>query len=163
MIIDSKGKLFGKVSIVDIIIVLIVVLAIVFVGYKYTKTKTTSPDKSQSVQMSFYIEETNDFTANSIKVGDKVVDFIQNSTMGSVTKVEVAPSVSYANNSEGKFVTSTKEGYSSVKVTIEGKGILTSNGLSIFGNTYLIGQNYNVKIGNVQFEKARVSNIGKKG
>ena len=37
MIMDEKGKLFGKVSIVDILIVVVVVLALAVIGVKSTK------------------------------------------------------------------------------------------------------------------------------
>ncbi len=165
MIIDKKGKLFGKISIIDIIIVLVVVLAVAFVGYKFVKSGTTSTvfNKAQDVQMTFYVEEANDFTAKSINVGDNVVDFVQSTTIGKVTKVETAPSVAFSPTSDGKLVKASKEGYVSLKVTVEGKGTLGGNGLTISGNDYLIGQNYNVKLGKVQFEKAKVSDVGKKG
>ncbi len=165
MIIDNKGKLFGKISVIDIVIVLVVVLAVAFVGYKFVKSGTTNTvfNKAQDVKITFYVEETNDFAAASINVGDNVVDFIQSTTVGHVTKVEKAPSVAFSPSADGRLVKATKEGYASVKVTVEGKGILGSNGLTISGNDYLIGQNYNIKVGRVQFEKARVSDVGKKG
>ena len=51
MIIDEKGKLFGKISIIDIAVILLVILAIVggIVIYNNTKSGKTSPSENSLI------------------------------------------------------------------------------------------------------------------
>ena len=39
MIIDNKGRLFGKISIIDILIVVIIIVAVAGIGSKFVKSK----------------------------------------------------------------------------------------------------------------------------
>ena len=164
MIIDSKGKLFGKVSVVDIVIVLIVVLAVAFVGYKYTRSGTSNAlfNKTEDVQITFYAELVNDFTAAAIQNGDPVLDYIQSTVIGHVSDVKTGKSILFGVDAKGQQVTTTREGYSSITITVDGKGILGSNGLTILGNTYDIGQTLTIKAGKTQMD-IKVKDVRKNG
>ena len=89
MIIDNKGKFFGKISIVDILIVLIIIAAAAGVYYKYGKSDTITPfTRTDKIQMSFYMEDMPDFVANTVKVGDIAKDRVQNVLLGKVTSIK---------------------------------------------------------------------------
>lgn len=169
MILDGKGKLFGKISIVDVLIVLVVLGAIAGVGYKLTRsqigvgTAFTKPDK---IEISFYSDEVPEFVAKAISNGDLAKDFDRNVVYGKVTKVEVGNSVSWTSNEKGQLVQSTKKGFSSVKVTVEGEGIYrdgkSSSGV-VFGSAdYYTGRTTVLLAGNATFQ-CRIYDIKKKG
>ena len=167
MIIDNKGKLFGKISIIDILVVLILVGGVAGIGYKYAKAKVNSPfTKGDTIITQFYYDEISDYAANDIKVGDMVTDRATSSNFGKVTKVEVNPSNSYASDDKGKWVKSPKEGYNSVIVTVEGPGVYkdgtNAQGVGFGGIDYYVYKSVEVQIGNTTFW-AKVYSLKKKG
>ena len=162
MIIDSKGKLFGKVSIIDILIVLIVLAAVAGVAYKFTKSKTASPFvKLDNLEIKFYQEEVPEYVAKAVKRGDLAVESEQNSVFGRVTDIKVDKSVSWSQTPIGEIIQSTKPGYSSVLITIEGKGIYGDSGVRIGNADYYIGRTTLLKVGNAIFY-GRIYDIRKK-
>lgn len=140
-VIDNKGKLFGRVSIIDILIVLILIGAVGGAAYKYTKSKTESPFvKSDKIRVVFYSEECPEYAANSIVKGASVRDGVQGSSFGTIVDKKVDKSISWAQNIKGEIVASTRPGYVSVYLVVDGQGIYSENGLTIGGVEYYVGQ-----------------------
>lgn len=149
MLIDNKGRLFGKVSIIDLVIILIVVAAVAGIGYKYAKSQIISPlSKTQNFIMTFQEDERPEFAVNAIKAGDIVKDKLSGVVIGKVTKVEIGPSKSYGNDSQGKWVQSPKPGYVSYFITVKGSGLLAPSGVTIGGTEFCINKQDTTKFGN---------------
>ena len=148
MIIDDKGRLFGKVSIIDIIAVLIIVAIGIF-GYRYVFSSSTSylAPKDDTIQIVFYEEEVSSFTANRVKIGDPARERLQNADFGKVVDVKVGESVSWGESDEGHFVSTGKEGFSSIYITMEAKGIMDRSGIIIDKAQYYIGQYITLYVG----------------
>ncbi len=149
MIIDSKGKLFGKVSIIDLIIIIVVVGILAGVAYKFTKSDTpTFLAKQDTLKVVFYVEEALDETAKAINKGNVVREFVQNASFGSILDISIDKSVIYAADAEGNYNRSTKEGYSSLKLTMEAKGIYKENETTtIDGSEFFIGSYITLRVG----------------
>lgn len=169
MIMDNKGKLFGKISIIDIIIVLVIVAGIVGgLGYKYSKSKTPGVFvKNDDVQITFYVEEVPDFVAKAIKPGAICKESIQDVVFGQVKDagdIKIDKPVSYSSNDKGEIVRSnTKEGYVSLYVTVQGKGIYSDNGLTINSVPYYVGQTLtNLRLGASTISYTKIYDIKKK-
>ena len=163
MIIDSRGKLFGKVSIIDIVIVVVLLGAVAGIGYKFTKSKTVSPFvRADKLEIQFYGEEVPDFAAKAIKKGDLAKDSEKNVFLGTVKDIKIGKSVSWVESgSRGEYVASSKTGYSSIYITLEGKGVFGSTGVTINNAEYYVGQTVNLRVGNAAFY-IKVSDIRKK-
>lgn len=150
MILDSKGRLFGKISIVDILIVLIVIAAVGGVAYKFSKSRTVTPfTKPDTIQTVFYCEESPDFAVDAVKPGDIVREDIQSVSWGAVTKVDAEKSVSFATTDKGEIVATSKEDYKSAYITIEGTGIMGDNGVTFDSSQFYIGKSYVIRVGNI--------------
>lgn len=167
MLIDSKGKLFGKVSIVDIIIVVMILGVIAGVGYKFMQSRTSTPfAKKDVVSITFYQEETGNYVPGSIKVGDMVTDNQTGSYFGKVVSVKADKSSSFGVNDKGEWVQSSKPTYSSITVVVEGDGIYkdgtNGQGVSFDNTNYFVFKSVEIKAGNTQFW-AKVTNLEKKG
>jgi len=149
VIIDSKGKLFGKISIIDILIVLVVIGIIAGVGYKFTRSKTpTVFTKQDTLEVEFFVEEVLDAVANSIKIGDAAKEAVQNASFGTVKDIKIDKAISYAADDKGEYKVSSRPGYSSVVITTEAKGIYGSNGTTIGSAEYYIGSYMTLRVGN---------------
>ena len=81
-------------------------------------------------------------------------------SFGKVVDVEVGPSVSWGEDAKGNQVKSTKEGWSSIYITMETNGKLGPNGITIGGSKYYIGQFVTLRVGDSIFY-GRISNAEK--
>lgn len=163
MLFDKKGKLFGKISIVDILIVVIIVAVIGGVYYKFGRSGTvTAFTKTDTVQVSFYSESIPKYIVDSIKVGDVAKDRVQTIVIGKVVDVKVEPDRQYEPNSEGKVILSSRPDYCSVTVVVEGQGIYAaSSGVTFGGVEYFVNKPATeMRFGN-SFFYAKISDIKK--
>ncbi|HHW00314.1 MAG TPA: DUF4330 domain-containing protein [Clostridiaceae bacterium] len=152
MIIDKKGRLFGKVSIIDVLALVIVIAIAVFVGGKFKKSDTGSPftQKEDKIQIVYVIEELRDFVADELKIGDPARESVYKASFGNVVDIKRDKSVSWVRTNQAKLIKSSKEGYSCVYITMEGTGIYGDNGVTIGSGEYFIGQSIVLNIGKTQ-------------
>lgn len=151
MIIDDKGRLFGKVSIVDIVTVLIIVLVAVFLLNRFNIISSDSGDSLDELYVVFYQEEVNDFSAESVEIGDPTSEALTNASFGEVVDIVLADSVSWDKDSDGRQVASSREGYVSFQAKMKTKGKLGPNGVTLDGSNYHIGDTIMFRIGNSIF------------
>jgi hypothetical protein len=148
MLIDEKGRLFGKINIVDFIVVAVIVLGIAGVGYKLISSSTSLFKKTENINIVFHNEDLPQYVADAINVGDQVKDSVKNTVFGKVVKKEISDSVVFAANSQGELKQTTRPGYVSMKLYVEGKGIFTDTGV-IFNNAdYYVGRSLELRAGN---------------
>jgi hypothetical protein len=169
MILDSKGKLFGKISIVDILIVVVVLGAIVGVGYKLKKSNIgigNAVAKKDNIEISFYADEVPEYAAKAVSNGDLAKDFERNVEFGNVTNVELGKSISWAANEKGEMVPSSKSGFSSIKIAVEGPGVFrdgkSASGVTFGSADYYTGRTIFLLVGNSTYQ-CRIYDIKKKG
>jgi hypothetical protein len=150
MIIDNKGRLFGKISIIDLLVILVVITAAAGVGYKFTRSKTPSPlfVKTDLIRIKYYVEEAPEFAVDTVKIGDPVKESIQNSSLGHVVDIKKDKPIFWAQNDEGQFVAASRPGYASALITMEARGIFGSNGVSINNTDYYVGRTVILYVGN---------------
>ncbi len=163
MIIDQKGKLFGKISIVDILIVVIIIAAVAGVYYKFGKTAASNIlTKTDTVQIGFFMEDAPDYAVNSVKLGDTVKDRSQNVLLGKVISATPGPSIVFYPDSTGVVRSSSKPGYASIAIMVEGQGAYSDTGVTINGIEYYINKQFETRVGPANFYM-RVSDIKKVG
>ena len=126
--IDEKGRLFGKVNIVDLLIVIIILAAAAFLGYKLLGPQSTAAN-TQKVLVTLYCEETPNYVADQLEEG---ADWRTGDSKSAVTDVT------------GKVVEITREDYCSVTLNCEGEGVVGTHGVTIGGTLYGAGQSMSV-------------------
>ena len=163
MIIDDKGKLFGKISIIDILVVCLVLAGIAGAYYKFGRSKTisfiTRPDK---IEMTFFTEDLPEYVGAGIKPGDIVKDRVSGSAFGKVKEVVIGPDIFYSPNDQGQMIKSSKEGYASLKLVVEGNGIYKDKGATFNNVDYYVNKWFEIKAGGAQYY-TRIQNIIKTG
>lgn len=164
MIIDNKGKLFGKISIIDILIFLIIVAVVAGLGYKLTRSKSGSPvfTKQDEIEVKFRHDDVPEFVVRAIKEGDPVRESVQNASFGKVSNVETGESIVWLDTEDGQSVKGSREGYYSVEITMNAKGIMGSSGVTIDKANYYVGQTLTLYVGNAGLYSGRISDIRKK-
>lgn len=153
MVIDNKGRVFGKVSIIDIFFVIIVLVlgALVLFKLGFLSSDQGLVGNENKIEIVFYQEEINDFSANNVHIGDPASEALQNIGFGNVIDVKIGESISWDATVDGTQTPASREGYSSIYITMEANGSLGSNGINIGGSTYYIGQTITLRAGNSIF------------
>lgn len=148
-IIDEKGRILGRVSVIDVLIFVCVILLGIIGIYKYVnRERSNSANKvNQKLVITFVAEEVPSYVADTLKEGKKVRDSAWMSNIGTVVSYKVEPSISYATTFQGDYVKTTKEGYNSVEVVIDGEGYFEDTGIRIDGQLFLVGKYMVMEIG----------------
>ncbi len=137
MFIDKKGKLFGKINIIDLLILIILVAAIAILGVKFLGGGRGTD--SQVLEMKFHIEEIDTWVTENVKVGDALYDGTYEQPLGTVTNVETEPSKTWGLGADGQYVLSSREGFKSMTITGEVLGTKTDVGAKVGGELYGVG------------------------
>lgn len=141
-IIDEKGKVFGLINVIDLIILLIVLLVGAGAAYKFTHKSAQGEVKT--VEFQVLVPCIRPELAQAVKVGDKMVQG-GSYTPVTVKAVEMKPGFSVNLNSAGKKVTAYDPYLKDVYVTNEGKVTLSSATISMGGQEIRVGKDYYVK------------------
>jgi hypothetical protein len=162
--IDKNGKLFGKISVIDILVVALVLVASVFFVTRYLSTRSSALNAGgalDTLEIKFYAEEVNDFVVDSISVGDAAKEMAQYASFGTITDIRTAPSITWVSDSDGNLYASPKEDkYFSVTVTLEAKGKIDATGFTLDGTTYFVGKTVILYLGKAGFQ-GRIAGVEK--
>lgn len=151
MIIDDKGRLFGKISIIDIITIILVIIFAIFLLNRFNIISSASGDSLDDLYVVFFQEEVNDFSAQSVQIGDPTSEALKNASFGEVVDIILDDSISWDKDPDGKQVSSSRNGYVSFRAKMKTKGKLGPNGITLNGSNYHIGQTITLRIGNSIF------------
>ncbi|MDU6784157.1 DUF4330 domain-containing protein [uncultured Peptoniphilus sp.] len=117
-IIDKKGRLFGLINIVDLLII-VLLLALVAVGVKRFGNKAAVGEATtKKGVITAEIKDVRDVTAKNVKVGDPIYDYDKGTLIGKILTAEVEP---YKDETEyqGKFFNAEVPGKYRVIMTID--------------------------------------------
>ncbi len=148
--IDSKGKLFGIINPLDLLVLIAFILAAVFLYGKVLSPAKTAA-KQTAVEIKFYSENSPKFAVDMVKKDVSAEDDTKGVGLGTVTDFTVGKGVIYTSDSEGNSIKSYQEDYSSCEITMNAEGqIIDGGALSINGNVYAVGQSITVRVGNTK-------------
>ena len=122
--IDEKGRLFGFINPVDLIVIVLILSIIGGVGYRFLSSRLNkdgnilSGDKEAYVTL--YANLQTPEVADAIKIGDKLVANNQY-TDAEVVDVKVEPAAYVSPNSEGKAVKSEHPLWKDITITVKDK------------------------------------------
>jgi len=146
--IDEKGRLFGKINIIDLIVLLVIIAAVAIVGFSFAKGSDTAAESTLVVK--YYIEEANNFVAEKVQVGNTLYDDNEDIELGKVIDVEIGEPVSWAGTADGQYVQVSREGFSSMIITGEVAGTKTDIGAEIEGVKYGVGHTMVLRAGDAK-------------
>ncbi len=137
--IDEKGRLFGKVNIVDLIIVVVILAAVAYLAITFLGPESTIAS-SEDVTVTFYTEEIPDYVVAALEEGSKVWDLSDNVTIGTVDSWSVSDSISYVvNDTQTASFETPKTGYNALSLNVSAQGVIEEHGVRIGGVLYGVG------------------------
>lgn len=151
MIIDKKGKLFGKVNILDILIVLVVLLFIGFGAIKLFSGVLGGTGSSNTIEVLYTIEVTKkdaDFF-ESIKEGDVVFKKNTKEIGGEVVSCEIKPAkYTTANLTKPSYEITEAENKFDGFITVKATADVTYPDMLVGGDEIKIGKRYDLRTEN---------------
>ncbi|MBQ7109215.1 MAG: DUF4330 domain-containing protein [Clostridia bacterium] len=137
MIIDKKGKLFGKISVVDIAVVLIIVVLAVGIYLRFAGETENISTNSEKITCTFLVENVRMYTVDALKKGGALYEKTSKEYMGEVTDVKWEEGLYQVNMADGSFKKVVPEERYNVYVTIEFDGKVNDGGFYTAANKYL--------------------------
>ncbi len=144
--IDEKGRLFGKVNIVDLIIVIIVLAAAAFIGMRLFGPESEIAN-TEKVRITMFCEESPVYVTDQLEAGCEAWDAENQVTLGVLQSWTLGDSKSAVTDEKGEVVEISRSGYHSVTLVCEGEGVVGSHGVTIGNALYAIGQSASVYFG----------------
>jgi len=137
MIIDNKGRLFGKISLIDIfaLSVLIMVFLVVYLNFGIGSRPVVTGGE-QPVKITFFVPALENFTVEAIEMGARVENDTDGTFMGHVIGIDIGESINFMPDMHGREVASPMEGFSSVTIESLVYGQLVDGLLLLDGNLY---------------------------
>lgn len=123
MLIDEKGKLFGKINLLDLVIVLLIVLVLAGAAYLYASGGIGA--KGETLPLRYTVEVTNKDEAYFAHIieGEKVIDGVTKAPMGKIAALSTKPATISA-QADDKMVTTTIPGKLDGYIEIEADAIV---------------------------------------
>ncbi len=140
MIMDKNGKLFKKISIIDLFVILAIIAAIVGISARFV----TSAAKNVREKILFsYVVEIEDIRMYTIEALNKkgiVTDIKGNSVVGKITNVEYEPMEVQSITADGRTVFAEKPEKYTALITVNAEGNESDSG-------YFVGDNIELSVG----------------
>lgn len=147
---DEKGRLFGKVNIVDLLIVIIIAAALIFLGVKFFGPESAVAN-TQKVTLTLYCEDTPNFVAEQLEANVPVWDSTSGVTLGTLTDWRVGESKSYVSNNVGEIIEVDREDYCSLTMYLDAEGVVGDHGITIGDTLFAVGHSMTVYAGDCKF------------
>lgn len=131
MIINKQGKLFGKVSIIDILAIVAVLVLVVGVYMRFVKPDATSVDTGVSSSVFEYDIDVNAVrigTVEALKAGGPVMDVTTKEEMGEIVSVAERPAYDTHVMADGTYRNAEVPDRYDVTVTVRVNGKISADG-----------------------------------
>lgn len=138
MIINKDGKLFGKISVIDIAAVLIVVILAAGIYMRFGgKAATSVVSDSRPVECTFFIKNVRMFTIEALEKSDKVYDKTSKAYIGDIVDVRYEDGMYQVNMADGTFEPVAPDERYNAYVTVRFDGKASDDGYYTKANKYL--------------------------
>ena len=120
--INRDGKLFGKVSIIDIVVVVLVIVLALGIYKMFVGGSSAVVTSSEKVECTFIIKNVRSYTADALAKKGPLYDKVSKEYIGEITDVKVEDGLYQVNMVDGSFKQAVPENRYNVFVTVEFSG-----------------------------------------
>lgn len=142
-IIDRNGRLFGKISVIDVIVLLAVIVVAVAIYVKTHKPQTGSNVPTTSIVYQMQVENLPEYLVQSIQVGDQIYDKERSTggSLGTITNIEVSDGTKEATFADGTMEIVPAQDRYNLLLTVQGEGLVEADGSYLLNRVYDLGVN----------------------
>jgi hypothetical protein len=134
-LLDDQGRLGGRVSIIDVLVLLLLVALAVFAVTRYSSQASAE----QPVRITLTLEEIRDPTVVQFAEGDVIYEDT-GALLGTVDRVEVAPTKLDVPTDSGEIRLQDSKGFSDVDLELLGEGRVSSSSIEVGGRPVQVGK-----------------------
>lgn len=158
----SNGKIFGKVSVIDIILVAAVL--ILAVGFLFTRTSGRIQQiigANTPLEVVIQSEGLRQFVVDAVSEGDIMFRYHDRHALGTVTNVRVTPAMDYFHMPDGSVILAEMEDRYTIQITLSSVGSVRENiGYFVNGNDHIApGSEIALTSNRVRIPEGRVYSI----
>lgn len=139
-IVDKNGKLFGKISIIDLLVILAVIIGAFGFSVRFFSNAAESVNQKLKFEYVVEIEDIRQYTVSALEKKGIVKEKKSDGVIGEIIAVESEPFKRQLALSNGRIVSVVVPERYVVRVTIAGEGNNAQNG-------YYIGENAEISVG----------------
>ncbi|WP_373000461.1 DUF4330 domain-containing protein [Lutispora sp.] len=144
--VDDKGRLFGKINIIDLFIVLVVT---VLLGGMYAMLFTKNTKDAAHISKVLYDIEVKNVSknfVNAINTGEPIRDSVRGNNLGIVVnKIVYSASAINMDMVQGKYVKVEIPDLYDVKITVEADANITPTDILVDGTDIRVGKQLSIK------------------
>ena len=143
-LIDRDGRLFGKISILDVI-VLVVAGVLVAAVYLNQMPQTGSTVATVPVVYQMRLQNQPQEMLEAIQEGDQLFDPARSTggSLGEIIEIQVSDGTNQASLDDGTVAMVPAQGYYDLLLTIEGQALVEADGTVLLNRVYALGVNSN--------------------
>ncbi|MCL2396822.1 MAG: DUF4330 domain-containing protein [Defluviitaleaceae bacterium] len=130
---DKNGKIFGKISVVDLLVALLIVVVALGTVYRFASPAAAVDRGEATVHFVLRIEGVRDFTAEGYRTGLRVYDRQTGQFIGHVDSVEVEPHYEPVTLHDGTIVRAYQPGRIAINMGVVAEGRLTPTAIYVEG------------------------------
>ena len=144
--IDGNGRLFGKISVIDVLVVLVVVVLAAALYFKSNQTHTGGTVTEQPITFQILALGINDYVYDALREGDGLYDLDYSSggrAIGRIAQIEVEsdPGTKLADElHDGAAAIVEAENTVDLLITVEGSGLVDGRNYTL-NRVYALGVN----------------------
>lgn len=142
-VIDNNGRLFGKISVIDVVVILVAaVMAVALYTKVNHKQITSTSTNNEIITYQIQVEGVPAYIAEAIQIEDSLFDqdHTSNGALGKIKNVVVSEGTRMAEQEDGSLKRLPVEGYCNLLLTVEGSGLI-SDGHYMLNRIYELGIN----------------------
>ncbi|MTI48650.1 DUF4330 domain-containing protein [Sporosalibacterium faouarense] len=145
-LIDKKGRIFGKVNIVDFAVLMIVLLMVFGGVYKFSQISNTTQDYTEEISVTIEVKDIGSGLVEAITEGDILLDSVRGSEFGEVlSKSSVEPHQELVIGKDGKVEFKSIPGKYDVVLELKSPALVTEEGILIGRKPMYIGSETRLK------------------
>ena len=142
-IIDKNGRLFGLISIIDVIVIAVVaVMGVALYLKTNTMTHTSTTTSNQTITYQVYARGVAESVEDVLQLGDRFFDEDRGNSgcLGVIRKIEILPGTEMISFNDGSVDIVPSEETVDILLTIEGEGLISGKSYSL-NRIYDLGVN----------------------
>lgn len=128
---DERGRIFGKVSIVDLLVLLVIVAVVAFAVVRMTGSTSS---QTVPVTVTYTVTEVRQATVNMLVHAAETAGYVRDdggTKLGEVVSVEATPALKEGFTPDGELKAFESLVFSDVNVVVEGEAQLVNSALRI--------------------------------
>ncbi len=153
-ILDEKGRIFGKINIIDLVVIIVLVAAAVWFGYSMfgKNLEQDVAERQEETEITVVTSGIRATTAEAIAKGGKIFEFKTGAQIGEVIDVKTEPARVWLVQGDGKWVQVESEDRVDAFVTIRGTARIGENVITMNGVEIRVGGSLGLKTKFVVFQ-----------